>query len=302
MNPQRKISLTLIFSTILLGFLSWLLPSPNNLKLDREIFWITKTFTSKKYNIIIAGDSRAYRGLSPEDMITPISGDYNAINLGYSSGGFDRSYRSFLLSKLNTESNLKVLILGVTPHSLTKDGLENGHFHEILATPYIDRLKTLYLSPVTGFFEPRPFKSVSRVFKSSNSKNYEKFHSNGWAESDHLDGDSLKALENYAKVFKGNTVLQSVVDDLMIWVDSLSKQGVSIIGFRPPSTVKMRALEDSLSGYHESAIKEAFKSNGGKWIEFKDNDFASYDGSHLRAKDARELSREIGLEINLLLK
>ena len=297
MSPQRKISITLISSILLLGFLSWLLPAPNNLKLDREIFWITKTFTSKKYNIVIAGDSRAYRGLSPEDILIPLSKDLDAINLGYSSGGFDRSYRSFILSKLKAYSELKVLILGITPHSLTSDGLDNGHFHEVLSTPTIDRLKTLYLSPITSFFEPREFKSISKVFKTSISGNYEKLHSNGWAESDNLKGDTLKALENYSKVFNGNLVNQAGIDGLMDWVDSLSQNGIYIIGFRPPSTAEMRALEDSLSGYKEKDIKAAFISRGGHWIDFKDKDYKSYDGSHLRADDARKLSREIGKAI-----
>ncbi|MDB4105291.1 hypothetical protein N9545_07175 [Salibacteraceae bacterium] len=300
MSPNRKISVALISSAVLLGILGWLLPLPSNLKLNREIFWVTKTFTPKKYNVIIAGDSRAYRGVSPEDVTVVLEPNLTALNLGYSSGGFDRAYRSFILSKLEMRGNHKAIVLGITPHSLTPDALENGHFHEILATSKFDQLKTIYLSPISRFFEPRQFTSIKKIFKRSTKSHFERFHSNGWAESDNLKTDSLAAISNYSKVFDNNIIDSSAINDFMNWIDSLSQENIKVIGFRPPSTMQMRSLEDSLSGYNETSIKSLFEAHGGHWLIIKDADYETYDGSHLRPADARRLSKKIGFTLKAI--
>ena len=302
MHPTKKISATLVSSSILLGLFGWLLPVSPDVELNKEIYWLRKTFSQEKYNIVIGGDSRVHRGLSPDDLLLQVNEASNAIILGYSSAGYSKDYCSFLLSKLNKEGNTKALILGLTPHSFTPDALENGHFHEVLYTSTADMQKALYLEPFLQFFEPR---KISLLFRSTDYQvngYLEKFHDNGWVESDNLKTDSTRAIKSYSKVFIDNTVNDAAVNDFIVWVDSLSKENIAVLGYRPPTTVTMRSLEDSVSGYNETAIRNAFEASGGQWIDFKDNDFESYDGSHLRAKDARHLSKDIGIEIQGLLK
>lgn len=264
------------------------------------MFWLKKTFTSESYDVVVAGDSRIYRGVSPDDLLMPLGNGVDAINLGYSSAGFDKKYRSFILSKLDKKGKVKTVVVGLTPHCFTPDALENGHFHEIRATTNADLLTILYLEPILKFFEPRKIKAIFKLNFNHPSNSLEKFHNNGWAESDNLKGDSLAALKNYSKVFVDNTVNEEAVNEFMVWIDSVSNAGIQVIGFRPPTTPQMRALEDSLSGFDEEKVRQQFESNGGYWMDVKDEDYSSYDGSHLRSSASRKLSREIGEVIKRL--
>ena len=86
----------------------------------------------------------------------------------------------------------------------------------------------------------------------------------------------------------------------MNWIDSLSQENIKVIGFRPPSTIQMRSLEDSLSGYNETSIKSLFEAHGGHWLIIEDADYETYDGSHLRPAEARRLSKKIGFTLKAI--
>ena len=60
-----------------------------NSKTSESFFWNNKVNDTKKYNFIISGDSRAYRGVSPDEVETIIENISKAKNLGFSSGGFN---------------------------------------------------------------------------------------------------------------------------------------------------------------------------------------------------------------------
>ena len=81
-----------------------------------------------------------------------------------------------------------------------------------------------------------------------------------------------------------------------------SSKGIKIILFRPTTTRAMNQLEDSLSGFNENDFKKNAIQNGAIWIEFKNSDFSSYDGSHLKENSARKLSRMIGRRLKEVLK
>jgi hypothetical protein len=59
----------------------------------------------------------------------------------------------------------------------------------------------------------------------------------------------------------------------------------------------MVLLEDSISGFDEYLIRERLDSSI-TWLDFKNSDFISYDGSHLAENSARKLSRLIGDSFN----
>ena len=70
-----------------------------------------------------------------------------------------------------------------------------------------------------------------------------------------------------------------------------------LLGFRPPSTLAMEQLEDSLSGFNYSSFISKFKQNGGVWLTFSLKDYVSYDGSHLHYESANKFSKNLGLKI-----
>jgi hypothetical protein len=56
-------------------------------------------------------------------------------------------------------------------------------------------------------------------------------------------------------------------------------------------------MEDSVSGFDESAIREIILSSGGNYLEIPPEDYFSYDGSHLSSASARKLSEVLGHEL-----
>lgn len=288
MAVKLKIRLALAFGFLLTVALVFVLPQSENRSIMREWFWLNKTFSLSEAELIVAGDSRAFRGIDPSS----ITEGSNNINLAYSGAGFSKEYVDFVCSHFHENEKEKVLVLGITPFSFTPTALKNEHLESFVKMSAFQRYKGLYINPTLQLFEPR---TVDDLYPLNVSENYtEVYHENGWMESNDLPGDSLQALKSYQTIFDQNQVQQSAISFLMACVDSLHKDGVVIIGFRPPTTPQMRALEDSLSGFSEAEIRQGFEAAGGVWIQFDDVDFATYDGSHLRPASARKLSALIG--------
>ncbi|MBL8013012.1 MAG: hypothetical protein JNN05_04115, partial [Candidatus Omnitrophica bacterium] len=64
--------------------------------------------------------------------------------------------------------------------------------------------------------------------------------------------------------------------------------------FRPPASRQMEELENSQSGYNETAIVLAINAAGGSWIDIEDRyGYKTYDGSHLNSQSAKRLSEYI---------
>jgi hypothetical protein len=52
-------------------------------------YWVVKTHIQKNYDIILLGDSRVYRGISPSTMEQSMQG-VRILNFGYSGGGLNQ--------------------------------------------------------------------------------------------------------------------------------------------------------------------------------------------------------------------
>ena len=254
------------------------LPEPQNNRVLIQQFWSTKTHAGSDYDVVVCGDSRVYRGISVEDILLDQEVQLSGINLGYAGAGLSNSYIDFALSKFRPDSRLKILIVGVTPNSLTKKAFENESLNEYLAEGEFEELKHKYLSGMLKYFAPF---SLLELIKMEESNYQEKYMDGGWVASSYLMPDSNSALFNYSKRFTSHKVSDAELDSFLEKMKVVSEQGVVIIAFRPPSTYQMRRLEDSLSGFNEELIKQKLVSNSIAWLDFKDRDYNSYDGSHL---------------------
>ena len=66
-----------------------------------------------------------------------------------------------------------------------------------------------------------------------------------------------------------------------------------MFGFRVPSTEKMVALENEISGFDEAAFIEGFKAAGGIWFDIPLEPYHTYDGAHLVKPSAIRLSLDL---------
>ena len=75
-------------------------------------FW-SKKVDKIKYDLIIAGDSRVYRGISAQVLEDQLG--LSSYNLGLSSAIYDSKYLDLISHKID---NRGIVILGLTSHSL----------------------------------------------------------------------------------------------------------------------------------------------------------------------------------------
>lgn len=299
MNIKNKIQISLgvcVFSALLLKVS---LPAQNNSGQEIERFWIKKTHKNNSKNIIVCGDSRIYRGVSTEKLIASSGRKFTGINFGYSSAGYSEKYLDLALSKFDKDGEHKILILGITPHSLTKEACINEQLTGFLKMSNFEVNKKLYLYPVTEFF---PARKPSEIKVTKN--NYvQKFNADGWVASYKINANPEEALTSYKKTFSKYKVNSEVVNRFLVKIKEISsKKGITVIAFRPPTSVKMRRLEDEISGFDELYIRKQLKDMGVRWVTFNNSDYESYDGSHLHYKSAEKLSRQLGIILNIVLE
>ncbi|MDA3929796.1 MAG: hypothetical protein PF541_12660 [Prolixibacteraceae bacterium] len=120
---------------------------------------------------------------------------------------------------------------------------------------------------------------------------------NGYVESDKFPIDTLEAIPSYTKDFNNYQVEEKYTNTLFEQVQNLTKQGIHVIGYRPPVSQTLRILEDSLGNYNEAEIKSGIQKAGGFWIDLDPSKYTTYDGSHLDKVPAERLSTELAIEI-----
>jgi hypothetical protein len=251
-------------------------------------FWTQKTHYAKGNNIVFMGDSRIYRGISSES-VKSVFPKQKVLNLGYSSGGLNQYMFDVAYSLLDKKKKVKIIVLGVTPFSMTEAARENEHFKQELERPLAEVVERNYLNPYLSIFE-----SISFVdYKTDPNKiNYPQvFHENGWIESSKTHTIKTEVLSSYRKTFSKTIRSEKSISETLKFVAQMKNKGIAVYGFRPPTCQEMEKLENQLSGFNEDKFKNLFIAAGGRWIDIPNRfSFNTYDGSHLHYESAKKLS------------
>jgi hypothetical protein len=254
-------------------------------------FWLRKVFghAPGTQNIIMIGDSRLYRGLSPAAFEAALPGT-KALNYGFSSGGHNPVIFADVDRMLTTDRGKpRAVILAITPHSLTPRTQANEHY-----LSYRRRHgESAEATPFSDYFRPLDSKRMRKIITGNlnipTSDEISEYHDDGWLQTDWVKHDPAYALSSYQELFTNNTVSQSIIDDVYRQTKIWRNQGIIVIGYRPPTTSSMLALETAKSGFDESAFRAGFTKAGGLWVE-PGPGYKSYDGSHLTPESAKKLS------------
>lgn len=297
LSARNKIIITLSLTVALGILIKLVLPEPIKNTGLRDGFWLNKTHSKELKNIVVGGDSRIYRGVSVEAIEQETPG-LTAVNLGYSSAGFSSEYLDFLTARLSSTGR-KILVLGLTPHSFTLDAAKNELYHEHKEVGQFQIFKGMYLSKYLKHFAPYKPKELRDLMLHGEpeDKYFEEFRSSGWVKSYRIPEDTVKALDIYENIFSKYQVNDSLITCFFNEVDTLIANDIEVVAFRPPTFDSMSQLEDSLSGYDEEKIKYNVLMRGGVWIDLTNEDYHTYDGSHLHYTSAENLSTVIGKTI-----
>lgn len=296
-HSKKSIGLTAIIALVFIIVMGLIFPK-NPEKYLRNHFWTKKTFSSNKYNLIVLGDSRVYRGIAvaPMEAILP---DFKILNFGYSSGGLNPEMYKIAGEKLNQEMEPKVILLGVTAFSLTHMSEKNAHYHDEISRKKEEVFERLYLGKALNWFSPVTPKILANKIQNKKPKRVyiNDYQPGGWVASEKIPEDTCEAVASYTKTFSEGAVSDELLSAMENQIADWVKQGVHVYAFRPPISQPMLALADSAGGYNQPLIAQKVKNAGGVWIYLNNYDYHTYDGSHLRRDFAIKLSQKIAIEI-----
>jgi hypothetical protein len=262
-----------------------------------ERFWTRKAHWPGAFDLVLAGDSRVYRGLSPAAM-RPLLADRRIANFGFPGCGLTRPYLEAAHALLDPARTERAIVLGVTPHSLTPHAARDNGFLVETRRPIPEAYARMYLAPVDRFFRPIDVATQIRELAQPEGRiagqYLEEYHEDGWVASRHVPEQPDAALGEYRRVLE--PVAPELIEGLVETVAAWARGGVRVFAFRPPTSASMVELEAQRGRFDEGAFVEAFQRAGGIWLRL-DGPYHSYDGSHLRDDAARELSRDLAAAI-----
>ncbi len=126
--PKRRIPYVFLMAALLAIPFYFLRDEMDTEEIKKQRHWIVKTRNSETYSIVFGGDSRVFRGISPEHFQAEFNG-WDAFNYAYWANGYGKDYLEGIEEKLDPDSDLRMIVLGVTPHSLTRKTAEIRTFH-----------------------------------------------------------------------------------------------------------------------------------------------------------------------------
>ncbi|HPR32781.1 MAG TPA: hypothetical protein PLK12_11825 [Prolixibacteraceae bacterium] len=301
MKIKPDIVPTFLLAALFTGLLAAFLPSRDDGG-EEALFWTRKTFAPASFDGVIMGDSRAYRGLSPEVMEKHLPG-MKVLNFGYSNGGLNPEMFEAAGSKLDKTSQAKIMVLAVTANCLTGYTRGNEQWKKERFRSREERLERLWMRRFLIRFSPIRLSELDELFQTETpeKKYMNRYHPDGWVESEKFPPDTSEALPSYIKDFTRYKVENAYMDELFRQVKKWSDEGITVVAFRPPVTASMRMLEDTMARYNEYVIKEGIIQAGGHWIDIDPSEYETYDGSHLNKTSALRLSEKMGRELKILL-
>lgn len=294
MNETKKILYTLTLAAILITALSFVLPK-NEVKYLGDRFWAKKTFSPAIYDIIIIGDSRTYRGVSPTIMSQYLP-EKKILNFAYSNGGLNKVVFAEAEKKLSKSNSKKVIIIGITANTLSGFTRSNEQLMNEKTRPREDVLERIYLNGILNHFSSvTPEQVVGLIKNKPDTKYYRsKYYYDGYVESDKFPKDTMEAIPLYYDDFTKYKVDNQYIEELINQVGEWDEKGIMVVGYCPPVSSPMKELEKTMGLFDYELIKSEFIKNGGKWIDLNSNEYKTYDGSHLEKESAEKLSKVIG--------
>ena len=270
--------------------------------IQEEQQWMDKIRKKPVYSILLFGDSRIYRGVNP--AILEETFHLPTYNVGLSSAGLtDAIFRYFNEKKLSSQPGLKIIILGITPHSLLLKQRNNQHFHFLLkkagqtslfSSKGVDYFK-LFFKPM----DERRFKKIRHKILKKEKKdaffqiktiwiNGGFFHDLNYNQKYFEDG-----LNQYRKRIAGGKYSEESFSDICTWTRKWTEKGILVFGLRPPTSSQMEAIENQLPGYNEQNVKTEFEKAGGIYLSFPKDAYQTYDASHLNKVNADRFSKDL---------
>ena len=261
--------------------------------LTKDAFYELKRSWQQQYDLVLAGDSRLARGVSPERMQRTLA-ETRIANLGFDANSLVyEPYLNYVEETLDPSSERRVIVLGVDPYELTPRSTTNNGFIEYSqrGAPGSSE-QTSPASVVRDGLAPLQVRKLVVP-----GETVELFDERGFIATDRTPIDETARLPRYRTKFDDNRVSVTYAQVLLDAVARWRRQGVQVFGFSPPISQGLAELERELSGFDQTWFIEEFERRGGVWISGLGENYQTYDGEHLVSNSAAKLSDRLATRL-----
>jgi len=299
---RYRIVCTLTLALLLVGATALRRGPDDGEALKADLFWAQKLSWHAEASCVIAGDSRACRALVPAILDESIP-QQQTLNFAFDSSGYSAAYLEAIEAVLNPEAPKRIILLGITPYSLTPAASQNSEFEYRRGWMPFQSMTSLYAKQSLRYVHPM---RIDRAYDElvaptpkqiTDAERDRAFNKDGWLAMNRYDGREDIYADHYRASFKGNRVDSVIVEQLLDRVRRWRKLGIRVIAFRPPASRIIYNIENEHSGFDEAAFREAFDTVGGEWIEIDATGYVTYDGSHVGREEAVRFTSNLAQQI-----
>lgn len=264
---------------------------------SNKLFWIAKKQWGAEFSVVVGGDSRVYQAVSPAVMQETLSGSRIA-NFAFSRIVWTPEYLDAMASKLDPKSFPKILVLGISPLSLTARAIpENGFSRTPSMNAMQFQIENRLQETLEQFSSWMPL-AHSQMFAAADSQGIEHhYRKDGWVPTRAARSDSTAELRAYQASFRDNALSSRVLGNLCSKIQELQQLGIRVYAFRPPTTDAMIALEQDVGQFDETRVADALEKAGATWLLFQNEKYETYDGSHLDENSAIQFSQDLSQKL-----
>ena len=294
--PQRM-GMAALLSVLGLALAGPLLPNLPASSMKSDWFWSNKVNPGQQFDVVFVGDSRIYRGISPDDFAQALAPEdsLSVFNFGFSSAGMDTAFIAAGARLLSLKASKPLLVLGITTSSLADENLANQHFWQEQRRAPLAKWQRQHLNPHLSYFDPTSPNTLYYQWTGQEVGYHQTHFANGWIASNKYPRNTWETYDHVRRTYPKVLFSQALRQRLLDQVAQLQAQGIQVVAFRPPAAPHLEALEMNPAYYPEAALKAQFQAAGGLWLDLPNRaQYETYDGNHLDAASARQLSKDLG--------
>ena len=245
-------------------------------------------------DIVLAGDSRVHRALSPAAMQAYFPG-LRILNYAFPGVAYADDYLSAVEGVLARDSTRKIVVLGICPRALTQGAARQSTFEEYTTKTKREKQMILRFGQLQYIFRPFRMRHNPRP-----SRRYRHYYRDGFAACYNVPEEPESVLRSYSRIFDPQDlgpVDPEITKQLLRAVTRWRGRGIEVYGFRPPTIPEMVAIENEHAKFDERLFAAQFEKAGGTWLTIEDENYVAGDACHLHPEGAVRVSREISERI-----
>lgn len=262
-------------------------------------FWSQKLSWHNCADMVIAGDSRTFLGVSPARM-NKVMTDLTILNFGFQANCYTREYLDATENVLRKDGQQKTIVLGINPHSLQASLAQTGGYYMYCQKSTINNLLDIHLPFIR---HATANTTIDIMLESLDSRPrkvtyYSKFHADGWNAYNRIPRAEVGPLEQYRQIFADEKISPAIIENILSFTRKWTAQKIRVFGFRQPCSAEMLELENQISGFDQQKFVVDFEAAGGVWLDLEQTGYEDYDHVHLSPQGALEFSHDLAVTIN----